>query len=159
MLVQRTDDLLGGDDATGRLRAARAGDRVRSPLDARLIFGGCLCVQVVRAPARITTPSSKIRNAHTTALTVCLFPSGADERLKRGGDARLRGADLRPKGGKHMRVVAVALVLLGLVGGCASQQSPSSGASQPSSGGSQYTSQDTCERAGRTWNGTSSVCM
>jgi hypothetical protein len=51
-----------------------------------------------------------------------------------------------------MRVVALALVLLGLVGGCASQQSPSSGASQ-------YTSQETCERAGRTWNGTSSVCL
>ena len=51
-----------------------------------------------------------------------------------------------------MRVVALALVLVGLVGGCASQQ-PSS------SGGSQYTSQETCERAGKTWNGTSSVCM
>jgi len=52
-----------------------------------------------------------------------------------------------------MKVVALALVLLGLVGGCASQQSA------PSAGGSQYTSQETCERAGRTWNGTSSVCM
>jgi hypothetical protein len=51
-----------------------------------------------------------------------------------------------------MRVVALALVLLGFVGGCATQQSPSSG-------GAQYTSQDACERAGRTWNGTSSVCM
>ena len=50
-----------------------------------------------------------------------------------------------------MRVVALALILLGLAGGCASQS--------PSSGGSQYTSQETCERAGRTWNGTSSVCM
>lgn len=45
-----------------------------------------------------------------------------------------------------MRVVALALVLLGLVGGCAS-------------GGAQYSSQAECERAGRTWNGTSSVCM
>jgi len=59
-----------------------------------------------------------------------------------------------------MKVVALALVLLSLVGGCASQQSSSGGASQsPSAGASQYTSQETCERAGRTWNGTSSVCM
>jgi len=56
-----------------------------------------------------------------------------------------------------MRTVAVALVVLGLIAGCTrgQYQSPSASPDQPHL----YTSPAECEKAGRTWNGTSGVCM
>jgi hypothetical protein len=56
-----------------------------------------------------------------------------------------------------MRTVAVALVVLGLIAGCTrgQYQSPSASPDRPES----YTSPSECEKAGRTWNGTSGVCM
>lgn len=56
-----------------------------------------------------------------------------------------------------MKTVAVALVVLGLIAGCAHSQSqaPSASPDRPET----YTSQKACEAAGRTWNGTSGVCM
>jgi hypothetical protein len=56
-----------------------------------------------------------------------------------------------------MKAVAIVLVLLGFVAGCARHQysSPSASPDRPES----YTSKRACEEAGRTWNGTSGECM
>ena len=57
-----------------------------------------------------------------------------------------------------MKAVAIALVLLGFIAGCAGQQSPSpSGSSDRPD--LRHTSKSACEGAGRQWNGTSSICM
>ena len=56
-----------------------------------------------------------------------------------------------------MKTLAVAFVLLGLIAGCArgSYQSPSASPDRPEL----YASPAECEKAGRTWNHTSGVCM
>ena len=53
-----------------------------------------------------------------------------------------------------MKTVAVALILLGFIAGCAREQSAYPGASPRS-----YTTKSECESAGRTWDGISGVCM
>ena len=57
-----------------------------------------------------------------------------------------------------MKAVAIALVLLGFIAGCARQQSPSPSASSDRPD-LRYTSKSACEGAGRQWNGTSGICM
>ena len=57
-----------------------------------------------------------------------------------------------------MKAVAIALVLLGFIAGCAGQQSPSPSASSDRPD-LHHKSKSACEGAGRQWNGTSSVCM
>ena len=57
-----------------------------------------------------------------------------------------------------MKTVAVALMLLGFIAGCATQQSPSPSASPEDRPDLRYTSKSECEKAGRLWNATSGVC-
>ena len=57
-----------------------------------------------------------------------------------------------------MKAVAIALVLLGFIAGCAGQQSPPPSASSDRPD-LRYTSKSACEGASRTWNGTSGICM
>ena len=57
-----------------------------------------------------------------------------------------------------MKVVAVAIVV-GLLAGCASQQSSSPSAGPTTRPELVYKSPAECEKAGRTWNHTSGVCM
>jgi hypothetical protein len=58
-----------------------------------------------------------------------------------------------------LKAIAVALVLLGFVAGCARQQSPSPSASTADRPDIQHKSPSACESAGRTWNHTAGVCM
>jgi hypothetical protein len=64
-----------------------------------------------------------------------------------------------------MKAFAVALVLLGLIAGCArhhssfSSQSPSPSASPTDRPDLVHKSPSACEGAGRTWNHTAGVCM
>jgi hypothetical protein len=68
-----------------------------------------------------------------------------------------------------MKAVAIALVLLGFIAGCARLQSmhqsmqasmpPAPRASATDRPDLVYPSPSDCEKAGRTWNGTSGVCM
>jgi hypothetical protein len=51
-----------------------------------------------------------------------------------------------------MKAVAVTLMLLGLVAGCARHSS------SPSASPGSYTSKSACERAGYTWDSASAVC-
>jgi hypothetical protein len=53
-----------------------------------------------------------------------------------------------------MRAIAMALVRVGLVAGCASHESSNPGASPRS-----YTTKSECESAGRTWDRMSGVWM
>jgi len=62
------------------------------------------------------------------------------------------------KGEKAMKTVAIALMLLGFIAGCASQQSPSPSAATEDRPDLVYKTKSDCEKAGRLWNGTSSVC-
>lgn len=52
-----------------------------------------------------------------------------------------------------MKYAAVALMLLGLMAGCARHQ-----ASSPSASPGSYTSKSACERAGYTWDSAAGVC-
>jgi hypothetical protein len=63
-----------------------------------------------------------------------------------------------------MRMVAIALVLLGFVAGCARLQEsmpkgPSPSASATDRPDLVYKSPSDCEKAGRSWIGTSGVCL
>ena len=53
-----------------------------------------------------------------------------------------------------MKVVAIALVLLGLAAGCARHSSSSSPSASPGS----YTSKSACEKAGYTWDSSAGLC-
>ena len=55
-----------------------------------------------------------------------------------------------------MKTVAIALVIVGFLAGCASQSHDSS---YPGASPRSYTTKSECESAGRTWNGISGVCM
>jgi hypothetical protein len=61
-----------------------------------------------------------------------------------------------------MKAVAIALLLMGFIAGCASLQSMQS--SPPSAAPADrpdllHKSASACEGAGRQWNGTSGICM
>jgi hypothetical protein len=58
-----------------------------------------------------------------------------------------------------MKAIAIALVLLGFVAGCARQQSPSPSASPADRPDIHHKSPSECEKAGRMWNHTAGVCM
>lgn len=58
-----------------------------------------------------------------------------------------------------MKAIAVALLLVGFVAGCAHQQSPSPSASPADRPDLRYTTKADCEKAGHTWIGTSGVCL
>lgn len=58
-----------------------------------------------------------------------------------------------------MKALAVALVLLGFLAGCARQQSPSPSASPADRPDLSYKTKSECEKAGRLWNATSGVCL
>ena len=56
-----------------------------------------------------------------------------------------------------MKTFAFALILVGFIAGCASRDSHET--SYPGASPRSYTTKSECERAGRTWNGISGVCM
>ena len=61
-----------------------------------------------------------------------------------------------------MKAIALTLILLGLVAGCARiqpMQSQSPSASPTDRPDLVYKSPGDCEKAGRLWNGTSGVCL
>ena len=58
-----------------------------------------------------------------------------------------------------MKAIAVALLLIGFVAGCAHQQSPSPSASPTDRPDLAYTTKAECEKAGRSWSDTSGVCL
>jgi hypothetical protein len=59
-----------------------------------------------------------------------------------------------------MKTVAIALVLLGFIAGCAHQQSPSPSASALADRPDlRHTSKSACEGAGHQWIATSGVCL
>ncbi|HEX3178694.1 MAG TPA: hypothetical protein VHZ49_18610 [Methylomirabilota bacterium] len=53
-----------------------------------------------------------------------------------------------------MKAIAVSLMLIGLVAGCARHH-----ASSPSASPSSITSKSQCQRAGYTWDATSNTCQ
>jgi hypothetical protein len=63
-----------------------------------------------------------------------------------------------------MRAVAIALIFLGFIAGCARLQSMQSSVPPSPSASSDrpdllHRSASACEQAGRQWNGTSGICM
>jgi PBP1b-binding outer membrane lipoprotein LpoB len=58
-----------------------------------------------------------------------------------------------------MKAVAIVLVLLGFIAGCAQQQAPSPSAAPADRPDLRHASPSECEKAGRTWNHTAGVCM
>jgi len=58
-----------------------------------------------------------------------------------------------------MKSIAAALILLGIISGCARNQSPSPGASPTERPDLMYKSPTERNTAGHTWNTTMGVCM
>jgi len=58
-----------------------------------------------------------------------------------------------------MKLIAIAILLVGLVAGCAHQQSSPPSASPSERPDLRYSTPSACESAGRTWNHTAGVCM
>jgi len=72
-----------------------------------------------------------------------------------------RARELLPalyRGGGPMKAVAIALVVVGFIAGCAGQMSsaPTASSDRPDL---LHKSAMACEQAGRQWNGTSNLCM